>query len=147
MSRDAYASRLRLVFLSTLRSCSSRFLRALKKNNNSNDNKQKLIVIVKTNMKAFEIINFTCTVASISSISRFACANVWSVRVVTKSIYVTFVGVCFAFVNIFQKKRKKEKRIKNGIFLNQKSYMYMCVKKVEYSFAIFWFHAILRLDL
>ena len=98
-------------------------------------------------MKTFEIINFTCTVASISSISRFACANVGSVRVVTKSIYVTFVGVCFAFVNIFQKKGKKEKRIKNGIFLNQKSYMYMCVKKVEYSFAIFWFHAILRLDL
>ena len=31
MSRDAYASRLRLVFLSTLRSCFSRFLRALKK--------------------------------------------------------------------------------------------------------------------
>ena len=31
MSRDAYASRLRLVFLPTLRSCSSRFLRALKK--------------------------------------------------------------------------------------------------------------------
>ena len=31
MSTDAYASRLRLVFLSTLRSCFSRFLRALKK--------------------------------------------------------------------------------------------------------------------
>ena len=31
MNRDAYASRLRLVFLSTLRSCSSRFLCALKK--------------------------------------------------------------------------------------------------------------------
>ena len=111
MSRDAYASRLRLVFLSTLRSCSSRFLRALKKNNNNNDNKQKFIVILKTNMKTFEVINFTCTVASISSISRFACANVGSVRVVTKSIYVTFVGVCFAFVNIFQK--KKEKRENN----------------------------------
>ena len=102
MSRDAYASRLRLVFLSTLRSCFSRFLRALKKkNNNNNDNKQKFIVMVKTNMKAFEIINFTCTVVSISSISRFACANVWSVRVLIKSIYVSFVGVCFAFVNIF----------------------------------------------
>ena len=63
MSTDAYASRLRMVFLSTLRSCFSRFLRALKKNNNNNnDNKQKFIVIVKTNMKAFETINFTCTV-------------------------------------------------------------------------------------
>ena len=99
-------------------------------------------------MKAFEIINFTCTVASISSISRFACANVWSVRVLTKSIYVTFVGVCFAFVNIFRKKEKKKKgkELKMGfVFFIQKSYMYM--KKVEYSFAIFWFHAILRLDL
>ena len=69
-------------------------------------------------MKASEIIECTCTVASISSISRFACANVWSVRVVTKSIYVTFVGICFAFVNICQKKKKekkKEKRMKNGI--------------------------------
>ena len=155
MSRYAYASPLRLVLLSTLRSCSSRFLRALKKNNNNNnnnDNEQKFIAIVKTNMKAFEIINFTCTVASISSISRFACANVWSVRVLTKSIYVTFVTVCFAFVNIFQKKRKKRKRIKNGIcffhfFFIQKSYTYMCMKKVEYSYAIFWFHVILRLDL
>ena len=147
MSRDAYASRLRLVFLSTLRSCSSRFLRALKKNNNSNDNKQKLIVIVKTNMKAFEIINFTCTVASISSISRFACANVWSVRVLTKSIYVTFVEVCFAFVNIFQKKEKKRKELKMGFFLF-KSHTCKCVwKKMEYSFAIFWFHAIVRLNL
>ena len=98
-------------------------------------------------MKTFEIINFTCTVASISSISRFACANVGSVRVVTTSIYVTFVGVCFAFVNIFQKKEKKRKVLKMGFFFIQKSYMYMCVKKVEYSFAIFWFHAILRLDL
>ena len=115
MSRDAYASRLRLVFLPTLRSCSSRFLRALKKNNN-NENKQKFIVIVKTNMKAFEIINFTCTVASISSISRFACANVWSVLVLTMSIYVTFVGVCFAFVNIFQKKEKKRKELKLDLF-------------------------------
>ena len=64
-------------------------------------------------MKASEIIiDCTYTVASISSISWFACANVWSLRVVTCSIYVTFVGVCFAFVNICQKK-KKEKREKN----------------------------------
>ena len=111
VSRDANASRLPLVFLPTLRSCSSHFLRAFKKNNNK---KQKFIIIVKTNMKAFEIIDCTCTVASISSISKFACANVWSVRVLTKSIYVTFVGACEAFVNICQKKNieKKEKRMK-----------------------------------
>ena len=98
-------------------------------------------------MKASEIIDCTCTVASISSISRFACANVWSVRVLTKSIYVTFVGVCEAFVNICQKNiEKKEKRMKMR-FGFQKSYMYTYMKKVEYLFVIFWFHAILGLDL
>ena len=134
MSRDANASRLPLVFLPTLRSCSSHFLRAFKKNNNK---KQKFIIIVKTNMKAFEIIDCTCTVASISSISRFACANVWSVRVVTKSIYVTFVGVCFAFVNICkkekkkkkEKKEKKEKRMKNGMCFLCKSHTCACIWK------------------
>ena len=84
-------------------------------------------------MKASEIIDSTCTVASISSISRFACANVWSMRVVTKSIYVTFVGICFAFVNICQRKKKrKEKREKNekwNFCFIQKSYMYMYMKK------------------
>ena len=82
-------------------------------------------------MKASEIIDCTCTVVSISSISRFACANVWSVRVVTKSIYVKFVGICFAFVNIGQKKNK-EKREKNekwDLCFIQKSYMHMYMKK------------------
>ena len=126
MSRDANTSRLRLVFLSTLRSRSSRF----------GNNVQKFIIIVKTNMKAPEIIDCTCTVKSISSISRFACANVWSVRVLTKSIYMTFVGICFAFVNICQ----KEKRMKNGICVLFKSHTCTCMwKKVKYSFAIFCF--------
>ena len=83
-------------------------------------------------MKASEIIDCTCTVASISSISRFACANVWSVHVVTKSIYVTFVRICFAFVNICQKWKRKKKREKNekwDLCFIQKSYMYMYMKK------------------
>ena len=96
----------------------------------------------KEHLKTPEIIDCTCTVASISSISRFACANVWSVRVVTKSIYVAFVGICFAFVNICQKKKrkkKKEKRMKNGICVLFKSHTCTCMwKKVEYSFAIFF---------
>ena len=47
-----------------------------------------------------------------------------------------------------KKRKKKGKELKMGfVFFIQKSYMYMCMKKVEYSFAIFWFHAILRLDL
>ena len=73
-------------------------------------------------MKVSEIIDCTCTVASISSISRFACANMWSVRVITSSIYVTFVRVRFAFVNICQKKEKKEKRVKNWIWFLFKSH-------------------------
>ena len=100
-------------------------------------------------MKAYEIIDCTYTVASISSISRFACANVWSVRVVTKSIYMTFVGICFAFVNICQKKNAegREKNEKWYLLFIQKSYMYMYMKKLEYSFAIFGFNAILELNL
>ena len=73
-------------------------------------------------MKVSKIIDCTCTVASISSISRFACANMWSVRVITSSIYVTFVRVRFAFVNICQKKEKKEKRVKNWIWFLFKSH-------------------------
>ena len=85
-------------------------------------------------MKASEILDCTCTVASISSISRFACANVWSVRVVTKSIYVTFVGIRFAFVNNCQKKKKKEKRERKkewkwDLCFIQKSFMYMYMEK------------------
>ena len=40
-------------------------------------------------------------------------------RVATSDIYVTFVGVCFAFVNICQK-RKKEKRMKMGFGFHSK---------------------------
>ena len=71
----------------------------------------------QTITNASEIIYCTCTMASISNISRFACANVWSACVVTSSIYVAFAWICFAFVNICQKrkkKEKKEKKMKNG---------------------------------
>ena len=81
------------------------------------------------NMKASEIIDCTCTVVSISSISRFACANVRSVRVVTRSIDVTFVGVCFAFVNICQKKGKKRKEWKMGFgFYSKVIHVHVCEK-------------------
>ena len=72
------------------------------------------IIIVKRNLKASEIIDCTCTIASISSIARFAFANVWSVCVVTDSVYLTFAGICFAFVNICQKREKREKNKKIG---------------------------------
>ena len=49
---------------------------------------------------------------------------------------MTFVGICFAFVNICQKKKKKKKeeREKNekwDLCFIQKSYMYMYMKKSE----------------
>ena len=98
----------------------------------------KFIVIVKKNLKTFEIIECTCTTASISNISRFAWANVWSVCVIASRVYVAFARVCYAFVNIFQNKRKKkEKRMKNGIWFLFKSHISTCMKKVGYSFAIF----------
>ena len=46
------------------------------------------------------------------------------VCVVTSSIYLTFTGVCFAFVNICQKKRKRREKIKNGIWFFFRAYMY-----------------------
>ena len=48
-----------------------------KQTNKENNNKQKFNIKIKANMKASEIIiDCTYTVASISSISWFACANV-----------------------------------------------------------------------
>ena len=90
-----------------------------------NIEKQQQTKIHYNSQKASEIIDRTWTVASISSISRFACANVWSVRVVTISIHVTFVGVCFAFVNICQKEEKIEKNNYRDLVFIQKSYMYI----------------------
>ena len=47
-----------------------------------------------------------------------------------------------------KKEKKKEKRMKNGICVLFKSHTCTCIsKRVEYSFAIFLFHAILGLDL
>ena len=43
---------------------------------------------------------------------------------------MTFVGICFAFVNICQKKKeKREKNEKWDLCFIQKSYMYMYMKK------------------
>ena len=47
-----------------------------KSNDNNNDNSEKIIIEFEKNWKALEIIDCTCTIVSISSISRFACANV-----------------------------------------------------------------------
>ena len=60
---------------------------------------------------------------------------------------MTFAGVCFAFVNICQKKEKRENNEKMGFGFYSKVIHVMSMKKVENSFAIFWFHAIFALDL
>ena len=89
----------------------------------------KFIVIVTKNLKTFEIIKCTCTSASISNISRFAWANVWSVCVIASRVYVAFARVCYAFVNIFQNKRKnREKNEKWDLVFIEESYKYMYEK-------------------
>ena len=51
---------------------------------------------------------------------------------VTSSIYLTFTGVCFAFVNICQKKKKERReKIKNGIWFFFRAYMYNNKKKTN----------------
>ena len=50
---------------------------------------------------------------------------------------MTFVGVCFAFVNICQKKEKRENNEKMGFGFYSKVIHVMSMKKVENSFAIF----------
>ena len=72
---------------------------------------------------------------------------------------MTFVGICL-LSSIFVKKKEEEEEDEEEdeeeerennekweLFFMQKSYMCMYMKKVEYSFAIFWFNAILGLDL
>ena len=46
-----------------------------------------------------------------------------------------------------EEEEEREKNEKWDVFFMQKSYMCMYMKKVEYSFAIFWLNAILGLDL
>ena len=84
-----------------------------------------------TLLYVFETIDSTwrCTIASISSISRFASAHVRSACVNTSGVYVTWARVCFAFVNISQKFKKwnKEKRERSkswDLVLLHEPYMY-----------------------
>ena len=72
-------------------------------NNDKQSSKQKLIMLVNMNLKAFETVNCTCTILSISNKSRFTWAEIWSVCVITRSPFVAFVRVCFAFINICRK--------------------------------------------
>ena len=66
-------------------------------------------MLVNMNLKAFETVNCTCTILSISNKSRFTWAEIWSVCVITRSPLVAFVRVCFAFINICRKIRNKKK--------------------------------------
>ena len=59
-------------------------------------------------------VDCTCTIMSISDISRFACTDVWSVCVITRSVYVTFVRSCFAFISICHTiTKERREKVKN----------------------------------
>ena len=69
--------------------------------------------------KVFNTINCTCTIPSISDISRLACAHVWSVCVITGSVNVAFLRSCFALICICREnqqisQRKEEKHNEKG---------------------------------
>ena len=70
-----------------------------------------------------------------------ACCYKWHLRDICRGM--------FCIRQYLSKKGKKRKEGKWDLVFIQKSdmYMYMYMEKVEYSFAIFWFHAILGLDL
>ena len=78
-------------------------------NNDKQSSKQKLIILVNMNLKAFQTVDCTCTIMSISDKSRLTWAGIWSVCVITRSLFVAFVRVCFAFINICRKIRNKKK--------------------------------------
>ena len=68
-----------------------------------------------------------------------ACCYKWHLGDICRSM--------FCIRQYLSKKGKKRKEWKWDLVFIQKSYMYMYMEKVEYAFAIFWFHAILGLDL
>ena len=76
---------------------------------------RKLNILVNKNLKTFKTIDGTCTISPISDISRFACAHVWSVCVITPSLIVAFSRGCYAFINICRKIRKKHRKKKLSI--------------------------------
>ena len=80
--------------------------------NDKQSSKEKLIILANMNLKAFETVDCTCTILSISDESRFTCAQIWSVCFITSSLFVAFVRVCFAIINICRKIRNKKKLIK-----------------------------------
>ena len=55
-----------------------------------------------------QLLTVTCTIMPISDKSRFACAHVWPVCVITSSLLVAFANECFAFISICCKVRKKQ---------------------------------------
>ena len=72
--------------------------------------------------KVFNTINCTCTIPSISDISGLACAHIWSVCVITRSVNVAFLRSCFALVRICrenqqisQRKEEKHNEIENTV--------------------------------
>ena len=137
------------MFLSTLRSCSSCFVRAYKKQ----QQQTKIHCNSKNEYEGFWnywLYLYSCV--HLQYIQVCMCK-----RVIHACCYKEHLrdicGSVFCIRQYLSKKKKKkekkeEKRMKNGICVLFKSHTCTCIwKKVEHSFAIFLFHAILGLDL
>ena len=70
--------------------------------------KKKLIILVNSNLKAFQTVDCTCTILSISDKSRFTSAHIWSTCIIIRSLLVASARACAALINIYHKIRKKE---------------------------------------
>ena len=76
---------------------------------------QKLIILVNSNLKAFQTVDCTCTILSISDKSRFTSTHIWSTCIITRGLLVASARACAAFINIYRKIRKKEIKKMNQI--------------------------------
>ena len=81
---------------------------------------QKLIILVNSNLKAFQTVDCTCTILSISDKSRFTSTHIWSTCIITRSLLVASARACAAFINIYRKIRKKEIKKMNKISAKEK---------------------------
>ena len=79
-------------------------------NNDKQPTKQKVIILVIRNLKAFKTVDCTCTILSISDKSMFTFAHVWSVCVITCSLLLAFARDYFALISICRKIRKKYRK-------------------------------------
>ena len=102
--------------------------------------------------RLLKLLTVTCTIPPISDKSRFACAHVWSVCVITRSLLVAFTRGCFAFISICREIRKKQKKkgtkyqLKSFLVSIRESYELSNSQKPKFIWS-FLFLVVLRWDL